>query len=111
MPIIKVLGHSSFEVETGKKLVLALEENDVHILHRCGGHAKCTTCRVEILAGDFNDLRNRGTNDFSDTLEHFLVDDNFRLSCQVEVTDNLTVLPIMTVENTGIDAGPRPEEN
>jgi ferredoxin len=40
-------GLVAFEAEEGRKLVLALEDNGVDILHRCGGNAKCTTCRVE----------------------------------------------------------------
>ncbi|HXG86536.1 MAG TPA: 2Fe-2S iron-sulfur cluster-binding protein, partial [Pyrinomonadaceae bacterium] len=45
-------GTVTFDAEEGRKLVLALEDNGIDILHRCGGNAKCTTCRVEILAGD-----------------------------------------------------------
>ena len=52
MPQITVEGESAFEVESGKKLVLCLEDNGIDILHRCGGMARCTTCRVEILSGD-----------------------------------------------------------
>jgi ferredoxin len=44
MPTITVEG-KSFKVEEGKKLVLALEDSGVDILHRCGGNAKCMTCR------------------------------------------------------------------
>ena len=46
-------GPVAFEVESGKKLVLALEDNGVDILHRCGGNARCTTCRVEVISGDY----------------------------------------------------------
>ena len=42
------------EVPAGKKLVLAIEDAGVDILHRCGGNARCTTCRVELLEGDNN---------------------------------------------------------
>lgn len=112
MPIVTILGQGSFEVEKGRKLVLALEDNGVHILHQCGGQAKCTTCRVEVLEGDFFDLRARGTNTFSDTEihRHLLMEDHLRLSCQVRVKEDITILPIMTVENTGMDVGPRPDE-
>ncbi len=43
---IEAEGFGGFEVESGTRLVLALERNGVDILHRCGGNAKCTTCRV-----------------------------------------------------------------
>ena len=45
-------GQTAFEAEADRKLVLCLEDNGVDILHRCGGNARCTTCRVEILSGD-----------------------------------------------------------
>jgi ferredoxin len=55
MPIIEAetaTGVQVFDGESGRKLVLAIEDAGIDILHRCGGNAKCTTCRVEILAGD-----------------------------------------------------------
>ena len=39
------------EVNAGTRLVNALEENGIDVLHRCGGHAKCTTCRVQFVEG------------------------------------------------------------
>ena len=45
-------GQVAFEGEKGRKLVLCLEDNGVDILHKCGGNARCTTCRVEIISGD-----------------------------------------------------------
>ena len=33
MPTVTVVGGENFEVEKGKKLVLAFEDNGVHILH------------------------------------------------------------------------------
>ena len=52
MPTIQVEGKGAFEVEEGKKLVLSLMDQGVDILHRCGGNARCATCRVEIIEGD-----------------------------------------------------------
>lgn len=106
MPKITVLGHGTFDVERGKKLVLALEDNGVKILHQCGGRAKCTTCRVEILGGKYCDLTNVEKNAF---YEKGIFDDHLRLSCQIRVDGDLEVRPIMTVENSGMNEGPRPE--
>ena len=53
MPKLTIEGTGTFDVQEGTKLVLAIEDNGVNILHRCGGKARCTTCRVEIIAGDF----------------------------------------------------------
>ncbi|WP_316569330.1 2Fe-2S iron-sulfur cluster-binding protein [Neobacillus sp. YIM B06451] len=109
MPYVTVLGKGKFEVETGKKLVLALEENGVHILHRCGGKAKCTTCRVEISSGEYLDVTDIEKEAFDNKdIDYQLIDDCLRLSCQIRVISDITVRPIMTVENSGLDAGPRP---
>ncbi|WP_059174157.1 2Fe-2S iron-sulfur cluster-binding protein [Bacillus sp. FJAT-27445] len=107
MPKITVLGFGTFEVESGKKLVLGLEDNGIDILHRCGGKAKCTSCRVEVLEGGYDDLTNIERNAFFDK---GLVDDFLRLSCQIRVNDDLTVRPIMTVQNSGLEVGPRPAD-
>ncbi|MEC2078628.1 2Fe-2S iron-sulfur cluster-binding protein [Metabacillus fastidiosus] len=106
MPNVTVVGRGTFEVEKGEKLVLALENNGVNILHRCGGKGRCTTCRVEVSAGEFCDLTNIEKNAFSEKG----IDDNLRLSCQIRVNGDVTVRPIMTVESSGMDAGPRPAE-
>ncbi|WP_046173436.1 2Fe-2S iron-sulfur cluster-binding protein [Domibacillus indicus] len=107
MPQLTVLGMNAFEVEAGKKLVLALEDNGVGILHRCGGKARCTTCRIEILEGDFEDVTAAEKKAFD---EKGLVEDNIRLSCQVRITGDMTVRPIMTVQTSGMEPGPRPAE-
>ena len=53
MPKLTVADVGEFEVPQGKRLVLALEdEATVDQLHACGGNARCTTCRVEFLAGE-----------------------------------------------------------
>ncbi|WP_440604069.1 2Fe-2S iron-sulfur cluster-binding protein [Bacillus sp. GB_SG_008] len=106
MPKITVPGIGTFEVESGTKLVLALEDNGVNILHRCGGKAKCTTCRVEILDGDFCELNKVEKHVFAEKG----VEDYLRLSCQVYVNADMTVRPVLTVETSGMDAGPRPAE-
>ena len=53
MPKLTVEGFSTVDVETGKRLVLAIEQDArVDILHACGGNARCTTCRVEFVSGE-----------------------------------------------------------
>ena len=44
MPRLEVEGVGEFDVEEGKRLILAIEQDaGVDILHRCGANAKCTT--------------------------------------------------------------------
>ena len=101
-------GAQAFEAEAGRKLVLALEDAGIDILHRCGGKAKCTTCRVEILAGDPGELNEAERDRLA--LETGLAE-NVRLSCQVHVSDALKVKVVNQAGVRGLDAGPRPAED
>jgi ferredoxin len=100
-------GPQAFEAADGRKLVLALEDNGVDILHRCGGNAKCTTCRVEVLAGDAGEMNDAERNRLA--METGLAE-NVRLSCQVHVTGDMKVRVVNQASVKGIDAGPRPAE-
>src|SRR5438445_12811354 len=95
-------GTVEFDAEAGKKLVLALEDNGIDILHRCGGNARCTTCRVEVLGGDPGEIREPERAILS-TKED--LNDHTRLSCQIRVMDDLHVKVINQVSVKGIDAG------
>lgn len=96
-----------FDAEKERKLVLALEDNGVDILHRCGGNAKCTTCRVEILAGDPGEMNEAEKNRLAAESD---LAENIRLSCQVRVIDDLKIKVIRQASVSGLDAGPRPSE-
>ena len=100
-------GTQTFEAEQGRRLVLAIEDSRIDILHRCGGNAKCTTCRVEVLAGDPGEMQELERNRLA--METGLAE-NVRLSCQVRVQDDLHVRVINQSSVRGIDAGPRPTE-
>jgi ferredoxin len=100
-------GQVAFEAEKGRKLVLCLEDSGVDILHRCGGNARCTTCRVEVLSGDPGDI---GEAEHAILATKTDLNDHTRLSCQVRVHDNLHVKVINQASVKGIDAGGRPEE-
>ncbi len=96
-----------FEAAQGGKLVLAIEDAGIDILHRCGGKAKCTTCRVELLEGEAGEMGEAERNRLA--METGLAD-NVRLSCQVRVGGDLHVRVINQASVKGIDAGPRPAE-
>lgn len=110
MPMINAetaTGPQAFEAEAGRKLVLAIEDAGIDILHRCGGNAKCTTCRVEILAGDPGEIGELERNRLA--LEAGLAE-NVRLSCQVHVNDDLKIVVVNQASVRGIPAGTRPAE-
>ena len=97
MPRLSVDGVGEFEVVAGKRLVLALTE-DAHIdqLHACGGNARCTTCRVEFVHGEPEEitvaekelLAARGLS-------------GVRLSCQIQCDRDMEVRAISRLEGSG----------
>src|SRR5271157_4631766 len=107
MPTVTVDGEKSFEVEPGKKLVLAIEDAGIDIMHRCGGNARCTTCRVEVLGGEVG-----SPNEVEQTrlAREGEIAPNIRLSCQVHVNSDLWVAVINRAMARGIPAGPRPAD-
>ncbi len=106
MPKLTVEGYGTFEVPEGKRLVLALvDEAGVDQLHACGGNCRCTTCRVEFVAGEPNTM----TAAEKEKLAERGID-NARLSCQLVVDQDMTVRAISRLEGSGrADAGSRPE--
>lgn len=100
-------GPVAFEAEEGRKLVLCLEDNGVDILHRCGGNAKCTTCRVEIMDGDPGEI---GEAEKTILATKSDLTDHTRLSCQIRVHDDLVLKVLNQASVMGIDPGNRPEE-
>ncbi|MBX3291405.1 MAG: (2Fe-2S)-binding protein [Acidobacteria bacterium] len=98
-------GSVFFDAETGKKLVLALEDNGVDILHRCGGNARCTTCRVEVIEGDAGEMGEAEQAILSTKGD---LAPNTRLSCQIRCDGDLHVKVVNQASVTGMDAGTRP---
>ena len=98
-------GKQAFSCEEGKKLVLCIEDNGIDILHRCGGNAKCTTCRVEVLAGDPGEI---GEPEKLILATKTDLGDHTRLSCQIRVIDDLHVRVVNQASVRGLDPGPRP---
>jgi ferredoxin len=93
----------------GQRLVLAIMDAGVDILHRCGGNARCTTCRVQILDGDAGPMSEAEIARLA-TAENVV--ENMRLSCQVRCCDDLTVRVLRRLaQNPDMgDAGPQPED-
>ena len=106
MPMLTVEGAGTFEVASGKRLVLALEQ-DAHIdqLHACGGRARCTTCRVEFIEGEPEQMT---VAERTRLAEKGL--SGVRLSCQVYCDHDMTVRAISRLEGSGRpDPGPTPQ--
>ena len=105
MPKLTVEGFPTVEVLSGKRLVLAIEQDaHVDVLHACGGNARCTTCRVEFIDGEPSAstvaerqvLAAKGAT-------------GVRLSCQIVCDHDMTVRAISRLTGSGRpDPGPTP---
>ncbi len=106
MPTLTVSDVGSFEVPAGKRLVLALEENaGIDQLHACGGRARCTTCRVEFIAGE---PQTRTKAEIAALAAKNVT--GVRLSCQIVCDHDMAVRAISRLAGSGRpDPGPRPQ--
>lgn len=92
----------------GQRLVLAIMDAGIDILHRCGGNARCTTCRVQILDGDAGPMTEIEEAKLATLDER---PENMRLSCQVRCCADLTVRILRRLQDNPdmSDAGPQPD--
>ena len=106
MPILTVEGFAPVDVEAGKRLVNAIEQDaGVDILHACGGNARCTTCRVEFMSGE--PARTTKAEQMK-LAEKGL--SGVRLSCQITCDADMTVRALMHLAGSGRpDPGKTPE--
>ena len=106
MPKLTVEGAGEFEAPDGKRMVLALvDEAGIDQLHACGGNARCTTCRVEFIAGE--PPRMTAAEKAVLTAKGLT---GVRLSCQMLCDHDMSVRAISRLEGSGRpDAGRTPE--
>ncbi len=107
MPKLIVQDVGEFDVPADKRLVLAItDEAKQDQLHSCGGNARCTTCRVEFVAGEPNTITQaekallaaRGLS-------------GVRLSCQIVCQHDMTIKVISRLAGSGRpNAGNRPSD-
>ena len=96
-----------FEAPDDKRLVLAIEDAGIEILHRCGGYARCTTCRVQFVKGEPDKI----TEAEKERLTANNLLDEYRLSCQILCDQDMTIEPAMTMQNSDVDdPGRRPQD-
>lgn len=108
MPKLTIAG-KTLEVAQGKRLVLAIEDSGVALGHRCGGNARCTTCRVRFEAGEPETMTQVEYTRLSET---GLLGEA-RLSCQIVCDHDMSVIPLVTADTKPEwdgDTGPTPAE-
>jgi ferredoxin len=107
MPKLTVEGYAPVDVVDGRRLVLAMEQDaGVDVLHACGGNARCTTCCVEFVSGEPENI--------AQAEQERLVQrglSGVRLSCQVLCDRDMTVRAVSRLEGSGRpDPGPLPSD-
>ncbi|GHG05773.1 ferredoxin [Deinococcus piscis] len=96
-----VEGFGELEALSGERLTVALERGGVDILHRCGGVAKCTTCRVEFLEGEPDEMT---LAEYDKLTEKDLLN-VARLSCQIRCTEGMSLRVLQTEGSSGLERG------
>lgn len=106
---VSVAGEGNIEVEHGRRLVLGIEDAGIDILHRCGGNARCATCRVEVLDGTPTEVTPWEEERLERLKERH---STTRLACQIRVEEPLTVTVVnrLSAHPEMSDPGPRPIE-
>lgn len=107
MAKLTVDGIGTFEIPENKRLILALtDEAGTDQLHACGGNARCTTCKVEFVAGEPEAM--------TEAEKAVLAAKGLtgvRLSCQLLCDHDMTVKVISRLAGSGrADAGKRPTD-
>ena len=79
----------STEISTDESILTAALRYGINHLHACGGSARCSTCRIQVVSGLENcnprnelELKLADTHNFSDDV---------RLACQTTITGNVDI--------------------
>jgi len=110
MPKLTVKDVGTFDIPSGKRLVLALvDEAGIDQLHACGGNARCTTCRVRFQTAEPQRMTEAEKNVLA--AKGLLGNPGLRLSCQILCDHDMTVEAISRFAGSGrINAGNRPAD-
>ena len=85
---------SEIEFDTNFTLMEILRDNGYGIEASCGGCCACATCHVYIDEKWTNKLKNMDDDEESMLDQAFDVKNNSRLSCQIDLSDELDGLEI-----------------
>jgi 2Fe-2S ferredoxin len=104
MPTITFISHTGQSCEVQAETGSSLMETAVHygvsgVVAECGGACSCGTCHVYIDSNWYAQLP--GPDDSEQALLEFAVAprDNSRLSCQIEITEELDGMVVHTPES------------
>ena len=90
MPVLSSRNEKDrFEFNEQQTILEVSLENELTHLHVCGGHGRCSTCRVQVLDGLENcEARNATEQAMADKLDF---PDDVRLACQTKLKGDVTI--------------------
>lgn len=91
--------HGAFSARPGQTLLEALREAGIAHSSVCGGRARCTTCRVRVVHGQ-QELEPAGSAE-RDALMGIKSKADVRLACQLVLTHDLSIVPLIPPEMGG----------
>ena len=90
-----IIDGQNFAVEDGTRLINGIEDAGIDILHRCGGNAKCVTCKITFNSGE--------PDTYHPNEQAKLEDGNnmgdFRLACQISCAGDMDVNVLMRLSD------------
>lgn len=92
---IEYPGNLLVRTAPGSSLLEISRENGIAHAAVCGGRARCSTCRVKILAGA--EKLEAPAQAEATVLKQIGADSSIRLACQIRPTDDLQVHPLIPV--------------
>ncbi len=95
-------GGLSVKAQPGATLLEICRMNNVPLASVCGGRARCSTCRVKVIAGD-EALEAPGAAEQT-VLARIGAVKEVRLACQIRPATNMEVMPLVPVK-AGLHAG------
>jgi len=107
MPTVKMEGIGETTCDEGRRLVLCIEDAGIDILHRCGGNARCTTCKVQVVSGEPGPMEALEQERLA---REASLGPDIRLSCQIRVQSELTVRVLGRASASGMTPGTRPTD-
>ncbi len=95
-------GGNEYSVPRGTTVLEASRLAGIPHVSVCGGKGRCTTCRVKIVSGN-NNVSEPNAHE-TKIIKRLGFDSDVRLACQLKVSKNLGILPLINPETKEIKA-------
>jgi adenylate cyclase len=104
-PALTLPDRRRLRIANGASVLEVLRNNGVRVASVCGGRGRCTTCRIQVVAG-ISSLPEADAVE-KRALDRIQAPAGLRLACQLRPTADLTVMPLLPPTATAAE-GRRP---